>query len=144
MALTRTLLTNHWISASVALKALDRFVQTRIPLGRLALAEGILKMGPLLHILDEQLGEGSVGDTRRFGEIAVALGYLDEIHVKALLAAQAAVPPSFEQILIDLGGFDGVPERLADEEAHPHDSAAKRPGASPPASPAADHTDPAL
>jgi hypothetical protein len=111
MALTRTLLSNHWISATVALEALDRFVETRIPLGRLALAEGILKVGPLLHILDEQLGEGSVGDSRRFGEIAVALGYLDEVHVKALRAAQAAVPPSFEQILIDLGAFGGARER---------------------------------
>jgi hypothetical protein len=111
MALTRTLLANHWISASVALEALDRFVETRIPLSRLALAEGILKIGPLLHILDEQLGEGSIGDCRRFGEIAMALGYLDEIHVKALLAAQAAVAPSFEQILCELGAFAGVSER---------------------------------
>lgn len=108
MALTRTLLTNHWISASVALEALDRFVETRVPLRRLALAEGLLKLGPLLHILDEQLGEGSVGDCRRFGELAVALGYLDEVHVRALLAAQAEVSPSFEQILIDLGAFEGV------------------------------------
>ena len=111
MALARTLLANHWISASVALEALDRFGETRIPLGRLALAEGILELGPLLHILDEQLGEGSVGDCRRFGEIAIALGYLDEVHVKALLAAQAEVPPSFEQILIELGAFHGVTER---------------------------------
>jgi hypothetical protein len=112
MALTRTLLTNHWISASVALEALDRYVETRIPLGRLALAEGMLKVGPLLHILDEQLGEGSVGDCRRFGEIAVALGYLDEIHVKALLAAQAEVGPSFEQILTDLGAFESLSSRV--------------------------------
>jgi hypothetical protein len=107
MALTRTLLANHWISPTLALEALDRFVETRIPLGRLAMAEGILKIGPLLHILDEQLAEGSVGDVRRFGEIAVALGYLDAIHVEALLAAQAAVPPSFEQILVELGAFGG-------------------------------------
>ena len=111
MALARTLLANHWISASVALEALDRFVETRVPLGRLALAEGILKVGPLLHILDEQLGEGSIGDSRRFGEIAVALGYLDEIHVRALVAAQAAVPPSIEEILIDLGAFAGAARR---------------------------------
>jgi hypothetical protein len=114
MALARNLLANHWISASVALEALDRFIETRIPLSRLALAEGILKVGPLLHILDEQLAEGSVGDGRRFGEIAVALGYLDEIHVKALLAAQAAVPPSFEQILIDLGASAAVNARGSD------------------------------
>jgi hypothetical protein len=110
MALPRTLLANHWISASLALEALDRYFETRIPLGRLALAEGILKVGPVLHILDEQLAEGSIGDPRRFGEIAVALGYLDEVHVRALLAAQAAVPPSFEQILIDLGVFEGMTE----------------------------------
>jgi hypothetical protein len=114
MALTRTLLANHWISASVALEALDRFVETRVPLGRLALAEGMLKVGPLIHILDEQLGEGSVGDCRRFGEIAVALGYLDEIHVRALRAAQAAAPPSIEQILIELGAFEGAIGRGGD------------------------------
>lgn len=106
MALTRTLLANHWIDASVALEALDRYVASRVPLGRLALAEGMLKVGPLLHILDEQLEEASVGDSRRFGEIAVALGFLDEIHVKALLAAQAELAPTFEQILVDLGAFD--------------------------------------
>jgi hypothetical protein len=111
MALTRTLLANHWISASLALEALNRFIETRIPLGRLALVDGILKVGPLLHILDEQLGEGSVGDCRRFGEMAVALGYLDEVHVRALLAAQAELPPSFEQILIDLGALEALTER---------------------------------
>jgi hypothetical protein len=111
MALARTLLANHWISASVALEALERFGETRIPLGRLALAEGILELGPLLHILDEQLGEASLGDSRRFGEIAVALGYLDEVHVRALLAVQAAAPPSFEEILIDLGAFEDATGR---------------------------------
>lgn len=110
MALIRTLVANQRISASAALTALERFVETRIPVGRLALAEGLLKLGPLLHILDEQLGEGSVGDCRRFGEIAVALGYLDEIHVRALLAAQAEVAPSFEQILGDVGAFEAVIE----------------------------------
>jgi hypothetical protein len=114
MALTRTLLMNHWISASVALEALDRYVETRVPLGRLALAEGLLKLGPLLHILDEQLGEASVGDSRRFGEIAVKLGYLDELQVEALLAAQAELSPSFEQILIDIGAFEGVTQERDD------------------------------
>lgn len=115
MALTRTLLTNHWISAAVALEALDRYAETRVPIGRLALAEGLLTMGPLLHILDEQLGEATMGDARRFGEIAIDLGYLDEVQVEALLAAQAEVSPSFRQILDDLGAFDGL--EPPDEEA---------------------------
>ena len=113
MALTRTLLVNHWISASVALEAIERYVSARVPLSRLALDAGLLKMGPLLHILDEQLGESSVGDSRRFGEIAVDLGYLDEIEVEALRAAQAEVSPSFEEILNELGAFDGVAGRRA-------------------------------
>lgn len=118
MALTRKLLANHWITASVALEALDRYVETRIPIGRLAMNEGMLKMGPLLHILDEQLEEASVGNARRFGEIAVDLGYLTEVQVKALLEAQAEVSPSFEQILIDLGAFDGVLDREGDVPFH--------------------------
>lgn len=111
MALTRTLLTNHWISAPAALDALDRYAETRASLGRLALSEGMLKIGPLLHILDEQLGEASIGSARRFGEIAVELGYLDETQVAALLEAQSELSPSFEEILLDLGAIPGLPEQ---------------------------------
>jgi hypothetical protein len=130
MALTRTLLANNWISATDALKALDRYAETRIPLGRLAMAEGMLKIGPLLHILDQQLEEASVGEARRFGEIAVELGYLNPIEVAALLEAQAAQQPSFEQILVELGAKDAVIEGLDDappsEEGRPPDGKSAR------------------
>jgi hypothetical protein len=115
MALTRTLLEHHRISAPVALAALDRYVETRASLGRLALDEGMLKLGPLLHILDEQLGEASLGDSRRFCEIAVDLGYLDEMQIQALLAARAEVSPSFEQILVELGACQDVGTSCARE-----------------------------
>jgi hypothetical protein len=108
MALPRTLLSQHWITAPIALAALDRYQESRVPLGRLALREGFLDLGPLLHILDEQLDEASFGDRRRFGEIAVELGYLSEMQVAALLARQAQVSPSFEQVLIELGAFEAL------------------------------------
>ena len=76
MALTRVLLTNHWITAPLALAALDRFQASRVPLGRIALRERMLGLGPLLHILDQQLEDTTRGVRRRFGETAVALGYV--------------------------------------------------------------------
>lgn len=105
MAMTRYLLANHRITANLALAALERYAASRRPIGRVALQEGLLKPGPLLHVLDEQLAEDSLGDRRRFSEVAVALGYLDVGQVRTLLARQAELSPTFEQVLVDLGVF---------------------------------------
>ena len=110
MALPRTLITGHQITAHVALAALDRLQHDRVPLGRLAVREGLLKLGPLLHILDEQLDEAARGEPRRFGRIAVELGYLSEAQVEALLQKQREQSPTLEAILMDLAALEDPPQ----------------------------------
>ena len=105
MALPRNLLTHHWITATQALSALDRFHQARVPIGRLALQAGLLEMGPLLHVLDEQIEQATRGEPRRFGEIAVELGYLSERDVEGLLRRQRRESPRLEEVMLELGVF---------------------------------------
>ena len=117
MALPRSLVTHHWITASEALAALDRFHEARVPIGRLALIAGLLDPGPLLHVLDQQLEEAVTGEPRRFGEIAVALGYLRERDVRALLRRQRRDSPRLEDVMLQLGVFSEAIQWAASEPA---------------------------
>ncbi len=122
MALPRVLVTYNWISASVALEALDRYRAARVPLGHLALREGLLGIGPVLHILDEQLEDSVAGRNRRFGEVALSLGYLSESQLDGLLERQTQESPTLDDLLVELGALD-TPQEIGDPEAAQHGAA---------------------
>ena len=103
MALPRELLSRGWLSAPLALLALNRFEARRIRLGQIALCEGLLEIGPLLHILDQQMEDAENGRRRLFGETARALGYLAEEEVDQLLQLQTSSSPALDEILRDIG-----------------------------------------
>ncbi|MCG8590391.1 MAG: hypothetical protein MJE66_13970 [Proteobacteria bacterium] len=125
MALPRLLIEQNRITATHALAALDRMRAHRPPIGRIALEEGWLGIGPCLHILDQQLDESRAGTPRRFGEIAVALGYLSVRQVQALLQRQAERMPSFDRVLVQMGALDAQ-EWQAEVRARQRAAKAKR------------------
>lgn len=79
-------------------KALERQCAETPPMGRLALEQRLLTMQQVFHILEVQVDTGL-----RFGEQAVALGYLARWQVSALLETQRHVQPSLSDILIQMG-----------------------------------------
>lgn len=60
----------------------------REPIGMIAVGHGLLIGSQIDHVLDEQRGCTQRGDTERFGEIAIRMGYLTEEHVQTLVRIQ--------------------------------------------------------
>lgn len=86
------------IDEETALQALDKQRQVTQPIGRIALENRMLTMKQVFHILDEQ-----ADSPLRFGELAIALGYLNEEQVNDLLAIQKKKRPGMCQVLYNMG-----------------------------------------
>lgn len=79
--------------------AIDRQRESRPPLGRLAIEQETLSARDVSAILHWQ----QATSPRRFGEIAVELGYLSEGEIERLLALQAQQTLSLTEALLDVG-----------------------------------------
>ena len=71
------------VTAEAVVRALDRQNAGRIPLGRLAMTQGKLKVAQVFEILNRQ-----AGSNRLFGELAIELGYLTPGELAELLLEQ--------------------------------------------------------
>lgn len=80
------------------------------PIGRVAMEEGLMTMKAVMHTLQQQAGN----PRERFGDVAIRLGYLDELQVKALVGCQAWRQPRVNQVVAELGFLSGA----AIDEAH--------------------------
>jgi hypothetical protein len=81
--------------------ALDKQQGSRVPIGKLALSEGLLQVRDLYTILDDQ-----AKSRQRFGEIAIRLGFLTLEQVDHLLVLQQTQMPSVADLLLGLGILD--------------------------------------
>lgn len=86
------------IDAEVAREVLAEQCRQTTPVGRLALLNGWMTMKQVSKVLDMQLDS-----KRRFGEQAIALGYLEPVQLDALLAEQQRHRPGVGAILVRLG-----------------------------------------
>ena len=76
------------LDAAESMMVMDRLVNRRPPLGRLAVREGLLSVKEVMAILAAQSGQAQ---RLRFGETAVQLGYLTASDLEWLLRAQQAL-----------------------------------------------------
>ncbi len=92
------LVVHEVIDTEAAMLALNEQRRQTPPIGRLALTEKCLTMKQTFEVLRLQADSGL-----RFGEQAVALGYLVEDQVDALLQLQRDVKPGVGSVLFELG-----------------------------------------
>ncbi len=74
--------------------------ETRVKLGTIAVAEGLLTVEQA-----EEINHQQTRQDRRFGDIAVELNYLKEEQVSALLGKQGDDAMKFIQLLVDTAGL---------------------------------------
>jgi hypothetical protein len=85
--------------------ALDRQTARQQPIGRVAYDESILTADQIIKVLGEQTHELEAS-RKRFGEIAVDHGYLNDTQVGQLLSAQRDGRPLLGDILVQMGVLD--------------------------------------
>lgn len=73
----------------------------RIPLGKLALETKKMSVKQVAKVLNAQTEEG-----KRFGQLAVQLGFLTDQDVAYLLMVQNDRLPSLMKVLIEMGAID--------------------------------------
>lgn len=112
MQLETYLLDRGVVTAEQVGWAFDRQRESRPPLGSLAIAEAALSPRDVITILHWQQAE----TPRRFGEIAIGLGYLSEDEVERLLSEQARQTLSLADALVELGLVDEAICREASAE----------------------------
>ena len=84
-----------WATLDELIAALADRRRARPEIGKLALSARKLTMKQVFQILEQQAIDGKL-----FGEIAVDKGFLTEIDVEQLLAAQATLCPTLSEILV--------------------------------------------
>ncbi len=89
------------LSADRAMAVMDHHLMHRRPLGRVAVAEGMLTEQQVASILAAQARERP---RSRFGELALRLGFLGIRDLEALLAAQQRDVPAIASVLSRVGG----------------------------------------
>jgi hypothetical protein len=89
------------LSPDRAMCVLDRHLQHRRPLGRVALAEGLMTQAQVDDVLARQNRERP---RARFGEIALRMGYLSIQGLERLLVAQQRDIPPVDVVLARVGG----------------------------------------
>jgi hypothetical protein len=94
------------ISIEVAVQALNKQRMMRKPFGEIAIRNGKLEIRHVFEILNQQADHEGKYEGMRFGDIAVALGFLSEQDVRDVLAIQHESCPPIEEILIELGVVD--------------------------------------
>lgn len=87
------------ITAEQLATAICSLVNQQKRLGRIALEKRYLTVAQVMDVLAEQAASPS----RKFGELAISLGYLTEDKLKQLLGEQALVSQSLSDLLLELG-----------------------------------------
>ena len=87
------------ISAEDYVEAATRRDQERTPLGQLAIEEGALTVRQVLDVLHEQ----AASPGKRFGDVAIQRGYLDNARLAALLLSQQERQRPLLAHLVELG-----------------------------------------
>ncbi len=84
-----------------ALDVRDMQQQETPPIGRLAVVEGVLTMKQIFRILNAQ------GDSdRRFGELAIQMGFMKTPQLLILLDIQRTKRPGLNKIIMEMGLAD--------------------------------------
>jgi hypothetical protein len=99
------------ITAEQLVSALEVQMNTLVPIGQLALEEGILSARDIFDVLRAQSGAPSV----RFGDLAIEMRLMTRGDVMRLLMIQADRKRSIAEILVGQGIF--TPSQMADELA---------------------------
>ncbi len=89
------------ITSSQLVDAIERQLDSRPQLGRMALAAGKLTMKQVFAVLKEQATR-----SEPFGEIAVELGFMTKRQVSYLLRKQWGMTASISECLIEVGAID--------------------------------------
>ncbi|MFT5585406.1 MAG: hypothetical protein ACI9VR_002998 [Cognaticolwellia sp.] len=84
-----------------------RHVESTPPLGQLAVYRGLLNIDQVVRVLDAQLDQPH----KRFGELAVALGFCTFHDIESLVEAQQQREVSLQTLLVRQGAIS--PGRLA-------------------------------
>ena len=88
------------VSAEAFAEAAWLHYLSRLPLGELALRQGVLNMNQVFDILGE-----SEMRNKPFGETAIDLGYMDEDQLSRLLMTQQKIATPVEDILVQMGAW---------------------------------------
>ena len=102
------LLERGLVNSDRILDALEIQYKRRIPLGRLAIREGIMSVDQVLKTLVWSR-EADV----RFGVTAINAGYLEEGFLVHLLRIQQVELPRLGDILVDMGAIDRPTMKMA-------------------------------
>lgn len=94
------------ITPEQAVEGLREHFESTPPLGKLALFSGKMTVRQVVHVLDLQVERPQ----ERFGELAVAEGFMTEDDVQELLKRQNSMRRSVEQVLTEQGAIS--PEAL--------------------------------
>lgn len=89
------------LSEEQLLDAFDRQDAAKQPIGKIALTSHLLSVGQVMKVLEAQ-----VDDPRRFGELAVDLGMLDQDQVDELLTVQCDGRPCLVVTIAEITGLD--------------------------------------
>lgn len=89
------------LTPEAAMAVLDHHLMHRRPLGRVAVAEGMLDEQQVATILAAQARERP---RARFGELALRLGFLGISELEQVLAAQQRDVPAIATVLARVGG----------------------------------------
>ena len=106
MELELSLVRSGLVSADDYVEALGRREEERLPLGQVAIEEGLLGVRQVLDVIRTQ----HLQSDRKFGEVAVEKGYLTTSQVATLLMLQQERQRPVIDYLVELG-------RLSYEEA---------------------------
>lgn len=99
LELELSLVRSGLVSADDYVEALGRREEERLPLGQVAIEEGLLGVRQVLDVIRTQHGEPE----RRFGEVAVDKGYLTTSQVATLLMLQQERQRPVIDYLVELG-----------------------------------------
>ena len=86
------------VTSAQALDAMDRQHELNVPVGQLAIREGVMDVHQVFETLDWSSANGE-----RFGETAISLGYLTSQSLAGLLDVQVRERPSLCKLLVQMG-----------------------------------------
>ncbi len=89
------------LDEATALEVRDCQQQETPPIGRLAVIEGVLTMKQIFSVLNAQ-----VDSDRRFGELAIEMGYMNTQQLLILLDIQRTKRPGLNGIIARMGLTD--------------------------------------
>jgi hypothetical protein len=109
MTFNAYLVKNGIISEEDLNEAMERQRISRVTIGKLAVTQGMLTMKQIFKILGEQAKYRAYEPQKgykRFGEIAVDLGFMKNEDIEFLLKKQNEDQSSITEILVEMGAID--------------------------------------